>query len=64
MAVLAVDVVSSVLILLLGAVSDVLGIPRDHIGVVWEVASVFFYCVPVVLVRGAVGGKLRGSRYA
>ena len=64
LAVLALGVIDSCVIIALGMVGDLLGIPRDHIGALWEIASVIMFCVPLVIVGGALGGKLRDSRYA
>ena len=64
LAVLALGVIDSCVIVALGMVGDLLGISRDHIGALWEITAVVIFCVPLVIVGGAVGGKLRDSRYA
>jgi len=64
LAVLALGVIDSCVMVALGAVGDHLGISRDHIGALWEIAGVVILCVPLVIVGGAAGGKLRDSRYA
>ncbi len=63
-ALLVLGVIGSGVIVVLGAVGDLLGIPRDHIGVPLEIVGVVIYCVPLVVVGGAFGGKLRSGRYA
>lgn len=57
-------VANSGIVLVLGAVGDRLGIPRDHIGMLWEIIGVAFFCIALAVVGGAIGGKLQSGRYA
>lgn len=64
MAVSLVAAVAVCVVIALSAAGDLVGIPRDHVGASIEIVGVIVFFVPLVVFGGALGGKLRSSRYA